>query len=160
MLPFRTFCLFFLLFAFSPCLTAAAEPEFNGPVVTVRSCDEIAIRHKGKIIAVRITGIDCPARKQPFAAESKSFVGRLVNKHVMNVRPVGRDRHRRVWANVFLPDGRSLAYEMVKSGWAQVSASVVDERLVELEQDARRAKLGLWGDAQTVPPAKTRAGSR
>jgi endonuclease YncB( thermonuclease family) len=45
---------------------------------------------------------------------------------------------------------------MVKAGWAQVSASVVDERLVELEQDARRAKRGLWGNAQTVPPAKTR----
>ena len=32
-------------------LTAAAEPEFHGQVVTVRSCDEIAVRHKAKIIA-------------------------------------------------------------------------------------------------------------
>ncbi|HKN88320.1 MAG TPA: thermonuclease family protein [Nitrospiraceae bacterium] len=154
---FSTFSLFLLLFAFlSPRLTTAAEPEFQGLVITIRSCDEVAIRHKAKIIAVRIAGIDCPARKQPFAAESKSFVGQLVNKHVLSVRPIGHDRQRRVWANVFLPDGRSLAYEMVKSGWAQVSASVVDERLVELEQDARRAKRGLWGDAQTVPSAKTR----
>lgn len=152
-----TVSLFFLLFAFLPSgLTAAAEPEFQGLVIAVRSCDEIAIRHKAKIIAVRIAEINCPVRKQPFAAESKSFVGRLVNKHLLSVRPIGHDRHRRVWANVFLPDGRSLGYEMVKAGWAQVSASVVDERLVELEQDARRAKRGLWGNAQTVPPAKAR----
>jgi len=152
-----TFSLFLLLFAFlSPCLTAAAEPEFHGQVIAVRSCDEIAVRHKAKIIAVRIAGIDCPRQKQPFAAESKSFVGKLVKKHTISVRPIGHDRHRRVWANAFLPDGRSLAYEMVKSGWAQVSASVVDERLVELEQDARRAKRGLWGGAQIIPPAKTR----
>jgi micrococcal nuclease len=131
---------------------AAAEPEFHGQVVTVRHCDEIAVRHKAKIIAVRIAGIDCPARKQSFATEAKSFVGRLVNKHIISVKPIGHDRHRRVWAHVFLPDGRSLAYEMVKSGWAQVSASAVDERLAELEQEARRAKLGLWNDTHPVPP--------
>ena len=158
---FSAFSLFLVLFGFLlPCLTAAAEPEFHGLVISVRSCDEIAIRHKAKIIAVRIAGIDCPARKKPFAAESKSFVGQLVNKHLLSVRPVGHDRHRRVWANIFLPDGRSLAYEMVKSGWAQASASVVDERLAELEQDARRAKRGLWGDSPAVPSAKIRGTTR
>lgn len=155
-LSFSTSSVFFLLLSFMPpSLIAAAEPEFDGQVITVRSCDELAVRHKAKIIAVRIVGIDCPRQKQPFAAESKSFVGKLVKKHTIRMKPVGHDRHRRVWAHVFLPDGRSLAYEMVKLGWAQVSASVVDERLVELEQEARRAKRGLWGDAQTVPPAKS-----
>jgi micrococcal nuclease len=152
-----TFSLFFLLpsLILSPCLIAAAGREFDGQVTSVRSCNELAVRHKAKIIAIRIAGIDCPERKQPFAAESKSFVGKLVNKHTLSMKPVGHDRHRRVWAHVFLPDGRSVAYEMVKFGWAQVSASAVDERLVELEQDARRAKRGLWND-QPAPPAKTR----
>ena len=132
-------------------LTAAAEPEFHGQVVTVRSCDEIAVRHKAKIIAVRIAGIDCPGKKQPFATEAKSFVGKSVNKQTISVKPIGHDRHRRVWAHVFLANGRSLAYEMVKSGWAQASASAADERLTELEQEARRAKLGLWNDSHPVP---------
>jgi micrococcal nuclease len=136
----------------APHYVAAAEPEFHGQVVAVGSCDEIAVRHKAKIIAVRIAGIDCPGRKQPFATEAKSFVGRLVNKHTISVKPIGHDRHRRVWAHVFLPDGRSLSYEMVKSGWAQASASAVDERLAELEQEARRAKLGLWNDTHPGLP--------
>jgi len=152
-----TFNLFLLLaLSLSPVLIAAAESEFDGQVIAVRSCDELTVRHKAKIIAIRIAGIDCPRRKQPFAVESKSFVGKLVHKHTISMKPVGRDRHRRVWAHVFLPDGRSLAYEMVKFGWAQMSASVVDERLVELEQDARKAKRGLWNDSQPAPPAKTR----
>jgi micrococcal nuclease len=138
----------------APHHVAAAEPEFHGPVVTVRSCDEIAVRHKAKIISVRVAGIDCPGRKQPFAMEAKSFVGKLVNKHTISVKPIGHDRHRRVWAHVFLPDGRSLAFEMVKAGWAQVSASAVDERLAELEQNARRAKLGLWNETLSVPPGR------
>lgn len=132
-------------------LTAATEPEFHGQVVTVRSCDEIAVRHKAKIIAVRIAGIDCPGKKQPFATEAKSFVGKSVNKQTISVKPIGHDRHRRVWAHVFLANGRSLAYEMVKFGWAQASASAADERLTELEQEARRAKLGLWNDSHPVP---------
>jgi micrococcal nuclease len=144
-------CLVLLALSLSPRL-AAAEVGFQGHVIAVRSCDEIAVRHKAKIIAVRIAGIDCPGRKQPFAMSAKSFVGKLVNKHTISVKPVGHDRQRRVWANVFLPDGRSLAYEMVKSGWAQASASAVDERLAELEQEARRAKLGLWNNMHPVPP--------
>ena len=145
-------CLVLLALSLSPRLVAAAEAEFQGHVIAVRGCDELAVRYKAKIIAVRIAGIDCPGRKQPFALSEKSFVGKLVNKHSISVRPVGHDRQRRVWANVFLPDGRSLAYEMVKSGWAQVSASAVDERLAELEQEAQRAKLGLWNDTHPVPP--------
>ncbi|WP_447983936.1 thermonuclease family protein [Nitrospira sp. Nam74] len=134
---------------------AAAEPEFHGQPVTVRSCDEIAVRHKARIIAVRIAGIDCPGRKQPFATEARSFVGKLINKQTIRVKPIGHDRHRRVWAHVFLPDGRSLAYEMVKSGWAQASASAVDERLSALEEEARRGKRGLWDD-RPLAAGKTR----
>lgn len=143
-----------LLLSLTPHPVAAAEPEMRVQVISVRSCDELAVRHKAKILAVRIAGIDCPGRQHPFAAESKSFVGKLVNKHTISVKPVGHDRQRRIWANVFLPSGRSLAYEMVKSGWAHVSASAVDDRLVELEQDARRAKLGMWNDTHQVPTAK------
>lgn len=142
----------------TPYSTMAAKPEFHAQVITVRNCDELAVRHKAKIIAVRIAGIDCPGRKQQFALESKSFVGQLVNKHTITVKPVGHDRHRRVWANVFLPDGRSLAYEMVKAGWAQVSASVVDERLTELEQEAQRSKRGLWDSTQPVPSGSVNSG--
>lgn len=140
-----------LLLGMAPHHVAAAEPDIQVQVVSVRSCDELAVRHNAKILAVRIAGIDCPGRQQPFAAESKSFVGKLVKKDTITVKPVGRDRQRRVWANVFLSNGRSVAYEMVKSGWAHVSASAVDERLAELEQDARRTKVGMWTDRHPVP---------
>jgi micrococcal nuclease len=132
---------------------AAEEPELRVQVISVRNCDEMAVRHKAKILAIRIAGIDCPHRPQPFATEAKAFVGTLVNKHILRVKPVGHDRHRRIWANVFLPDGRSLSYEMVKSGWAHASATAVDERLAELEQEARRTKLGLWDDSRPAPAA-------
>ena len=126
----------------------AAEPDFRGQVVAVRTCDEIAVRAKAKLIAVRIARITCPGRKQPFESGAKHFVRTLLNGRTITLKPVGHDRHRRVWADVFLPDGRSLAYEMVKAGWAHASASAVDERLSELEQDARRAKRGIWDDTQ------------
>jgi endonuclease YncB( thermonuclease family) len=56
-----------------------------------------------------------------------------------------------VWGDVLLSDGRSLGIEMLKAGWAQASATAVDERLSEFEQDARRAKIGLWKEPARVP---------
>ncbi len=154
------FCLAVAALSLSPHRLAAAEPDIRGEVITVRTCDELAVRTKAKIIAVRIARITCPGRKQPFEADAKRFVGTLLNARTITLKPVGHDRHRRVWADVFLPDGRSLAYEMVKAGWAQASASAVDERLSELEQDARRAKRGIWDDTQPAPRQKAGDPSR
>jgi len=100
---------------------------------------------------VRVAGIDCPALTQPFGPEAKAFVATLLNKRTVIVRPRGHDRHRRVWGDVLLSDGRSLGIEMLRAGWAQASATAVDERLSEFEQDARRAKIGLWKEPARVP---------
>jgi len=124
----------------------SADAELHVVALTVRTCEEFTARYHGKILAVRISGIDCPAAKQRYAAEAKAFVSRLVNGQPITVKRLGHDRQRRVWGDVFLSDGRSLAYEMVKAGWARVSAGLINEGLIDLEEDARRAKRGVWQD--------------
>jgi len=143
----------FLIVALSvdPGRSVAAQSEIRGPVASVRSCSEFLVSHRSKIIAVRVAGIDCPALTQPFGPEAKAFVATLLNKRTVIVRPTGHDRHRRVWGDVLLSDGRSLGIEMLRAGWAQASATAVDERLSEFEQDARRAKIGLWKEPARVP---------
>lgn len=135
-----------------PLTVHATESEFRAQVLTVRTCDEVVVRRKSKIMAVRISGIDCPVAKQPLAAEAKAFVAALVNGRTITLKQRGHDRQRRVWADVFLDDGRSVAYEMVKAGWARVSATLIDERLSELEDTARRAKRGLWKESPVSTP--------
>jgi micrococcal nuclease len=135
----------------NPSPGTAAQSEIRGPVVSVRSCSEVLVSHQSKLIAIRIAGIDCPGLTQPSGPEAKAFVATLLNKRTVIVRPTGHDRHRRLWGEVLLQDGRSLGIEMLKAGWAQASATAVDERLSEFEQDARRSKLGLWKETAPVP---------
>ncbi len=53
-----------------------------------------------------------------------------------------------------LPDGRSLNRELVRAGfaWWYRRYAPADERLEQLERDARGAKRGLWADPHAVPP--------
>ncbi|WP_447976559.1 thermonuclease family protein [Candidatus Nitrospira bockiana] len=140
------------LLVVQPALGTAAAPEIHGQVVTVRSCDQVVVRAKGKLVVIRVAGIECPAPAQRFGPESRAFVARHVAGQTITVKPLGQDRRRRVWGDVFLPDGRSLAYEMVKAGWARISASLIDARLSELEDEARRGKRGLWDESPAAPP--------
>ncbi len=53
-----------------------------------------------------------------------------------------------------VPDGRALNRELVKAGfaWWYRRYAPEDERLKQLEAEARAAKRGLWVDANPVPP--------
>jgi len=52
------------------------------------------------------------------------------------------------------PDGRVLNHELVKAGfaWWYRRYAPDDDTLVQLEQEARDAKRGLWVDPHPVPP--------
>jgi micrococcal nuclease len=60
---------------------------------------------------------------------------------------MGKDRHRRTVADVFLPDNRLLNHELVKAGfaWWFKKYALDNETLRQLEADARKAHRGLWG---------------
>jgi len=55
---------------------------------------------------------------------------------------------------VILADGRVINEELVQAGlaWWYRRYSPNDERLAQLEADAKAAKRGLWADAEPVPP--------
>jgi endonuclease YncB( thermonuclease family) len=139
----------------TPSLLHAGDSEFLAQVLSVRTCGEVAVRHKTKIVTVRVSGIDCPSGREPWAGDARAFATKLMNGQAVTVKPHGHDRQRRVWADVFLHDGRSVAYEMVKAGWARVAATSVDERLTEMEEEARHTKQGIW--QEPPPPSAPRA---
>ena len=55
---------------------------------------------------------------------------------------------------MILQDGRSLNRELVRAGlaWWYRQYAKKDADLARLEKEAREAKLGLWADADPVPP--------
>ncbi len=74
--------------------------------------------HNGNGERIRLHGVDCPEKRQPFGNRAKQFTSTLVFGTTVTVQVVDRDRYGRTVGEVLLPDGRSLNRELVKAGFA------------------------------------------
>lgn len=112
------------------------------------------------VIKIRIAGIDCPERKQPFSTRARQFTSDAIfSKHVQ-VAVHNKDRYGRYIADVFY-DRKNLGEALLENGmaWHYVRYSS-DEKLQLLEDRARAGKVGLWVDVNAVPPWDWRKGIR
>ncbi len=135
-----------------------AHAEFLGKVVGVIDGDSIKVMHEGKEEQIRLIGIDCPEKRQPFGTRAKEFTSELAFGQDVTVYGDKRDRYGRRLAEVLLPDGRSLNQELIKAGLAWWYRKFSKElRLGELERQARDAKRGLWAEPHPVPPWEWRS---
>ncbi|WP_082464483.1 thermonuclease family protein [Dethiosulfatarculus sandiegensis] len=151
-MPHPMLALFFLLI--QVCAPAPASyAEESGPII-IRALDgdslivKIGDSHK----EIRLFGIDCPEWKQPYADQAKacsqSFAGQRVK-----VKSVGKDSHGRLLATIILRNGQSLNRTLVAKGLAwHYRRYCRDPVLADLEVKARKAGLGLWQDADPMPP--------
>ncbi len=135
-----------------------AYAEFVGKVVGVIDGDSLRVMHDGTAEQIRLLGVDCPERRQPFGTRAKEYTEELAFGQDVTVHGDKRDRYGRRLAEVILSDGRSLNQELIKAGWAWWFRKYSkDLRLAELERHARDAKRGLWAEARPVPPWEWRA---
>lgn len=150
--PAQTRKLLLLVLVTSLVLHAASDPR--GKVVAVIDGDTISVLLNGGAVRVRLGGIDCPEKRQPFGKKAKQYTSELAFGKTVTLMEHGSDRYGRLLADVLLPDGRSLNRELVKAGlaWWYRKYAAADWQLKELETDARISRRGLWRDASPVPP--------
>ena len=105
-------CLSFLLV--SP---AFAAESWTGKVVGVIDGDTIDVLHNGQAERIRLNGIDCPEKGQPFGKKANEATSTLAFGKDATVLPYKRDRHGRTVADVLVNDTK-LSYELVRLGLA------------------------------------------
>jgi endonuclease YncB( thermonuclease family) len=133
--------------------SSAAFADFSGRVVGVSDGDTIKVMHNGRAEKIRLNGIDCPEKTQPFGHKAKQFTSAMVFGKEVTVQVKDTDKYGRTVADVILPDGRSLNRELVAAGlawWYRKYSK--DESLRQLEADAQAARRGLWADPDPMPP--------
>ncbi len=131
----------------------AQDREFRGQVIGVSDGDTITVQSGRQTVKVRLAGIDCPEKRQAFGARAKQFTSRQAFGVTVTVLPVDVDRYGRLVGEVILPNGDSLNRTLVAAGFAWWYRRYSDdEDLAQLEEDARRAKRGLWADPDPIPP--------
>lgn len=143
------------------------QTTFQGKVTAVIDGDTIEVLRDGKAIRIRLQGIDCPEKSQPFGAQAKETTSDLVFGKQVLVKPTGEDRYGRMLADVYV-DAANTENEF--GGWlnkALVGAGMAwhykrysqDQELARAEEMARKVKIGLWNDTQPVAPWLWRKGN-
>src|SRR2546425_6717743 len=128
--------------------------DFSGRVVGISDGDTIKVLHNGKAEKIRLNGIDCPEKGQPYGNKAKRFTSDLAFGKEVTIQDHGLDRYSRTVGDVILPDGRILNRELVAAGlaWWYRKYAPHNTTLQRLEEEARIAKRGLWADPAPLPP--------
>ncbi len=121
-------------------------------------------------VCVRYIGIDTPETgrdgrpPQAMAEAARSFNARWVQGKTIRLEldREHRDRHDRLLAYVYLPDGRMLNVELVRRGLARVLAIRPNLRhlghLIEAQREAMQRRSGIW--RRPLKPGGPYVGSR
>ncbi len=145
----------FLALIFIPALSWA----WQGKVVGVSDGDTITVLHDGRGEKVRLYGVECPEHRQDFSRKAKEFTSERVFGKTVEVKPIGTDRYGRMVGIVTIDD-KSLNEELVKAGLAWVYIQYCKEffcnRWEKSQEDAQKAKSGLWSTPNPIPPWKFR----
>jgi endonuclease YncB( thermonuclease family) len=148
-----------------PCCTFAQEraAEYPRPTKNLKDVvvervidgDSLMTRHHGKMLEIRLWGIDAPEYDQPGAERATRTLERLTGRKKIALSVVDQDKYGRTVALVRA--GNTLINEeMVRSGNSWVHrfycrAPICDDWL-EYERQARQARLGLWNEEPAVAP--------
>jgi len=140
-----------------------AAGTLSGRVVAVSDGDTLTLLTKDKQqVKIRLSDIDTPEKRQPFGSRSQQALASKVFGKDVTIAVREKDRYGRTVGRVLL-DGRDINAELVAEGYAWVYRQYSkDQRLFQLEDEARAMKRGLWAlpEAERQPPWEWRRGQR
>ena len=115
--------------------------------------DTIRAEAKGKEIKIRLVEIDAPEMDQPFGAQSKNFLNRLLYGKDVTLISQGKDRYGRTLGEIYA-NGESANTLMIKFGFAWVFDKYVKDSsfLYEHQDQAKTKNLGLWQAKDPIAP--------
>jgi endonuclease YncB( thermonuclease family) len=136
---------------------------WSGKVIGVSDGDTITVLRDRQPHKIRLYGIDCPEKRQPFGKRAKQFTSELVFGKVVEVEPVTIDRYGRTVAFVMI-ENIAVNEELIKEGlgWVYIRYCKlpVCVEWQNLESEAKFGKLGLWRKQGEIPPWEFRRQKR
>ena len=133
-------------------VNSVAWADLSGPVIAILDGDTVDILVNSRPVRIRLAQIDAPEKKQAFGTRSRQALSDMVFRHVVTVAESGPDRYGRTVGTVFVA-GTNVNAAMVNQGMAWAYRQYVTDRsIIQLEEQARAARRGLWVDPAPVEP--------
>ncbi len=132
----------------------AARSTLTGIVTAVKDGDTIEITSNGSTTTVRLKHVDCPEKGQDYSKRAKQFTSDFCYGKTVRVETTGKkDRYGRVIGVVYRTDGANLNLSLVSAGYAwHFKKYSKDRQYAKAEQEARKARRGLWASDFPVAP--------
>ncbi len=124
----------------------------EGAVDGVADGDTITLQASGKRYRIRLHEIDAPELNQAWGDNAKRALSRKVNRRWVRLDVTDQDDYGRYVAKIWLGT-RDINRELVREGHAWVYRRYMKDRtLLDDEQVAKSAKLGLWSAQNPIAP--------
>jgi micrococcal nuclease len=143
-----------VLYAFlSICSFAQSKDTAAAKAIRIIDGDTFEALIAGSVTErIRLHGIDCPERNQPYSNAAKDKLAELIfSKQIKFIR-MDVDRYGRTVSMVFV-DRMNVNESLLRAGLAwHFKRYDQNPTWDALERAAARKRSGLWADAQPVPP--------
>lgn len=139
-----------------PARAAAQNPVIESPAMPWQVVERLI---SGSVIDVRGVGLVRLAGVEDFGEPSRAFLAGLISGQAVRVLATSHSENGLTHALVYVPDGRCVNVELLRSGYARVRVEPGFDRVEEfrgLQADAQRLQRGMWAPA---PPPVSPAAS-
>tara|TARA_B100000427_G_C15353127_1_gene526376 strand:+ start:135 stop:617 length:483 start_codon:yes stop_codon:yes gene_type:complete len=147
---------FFLAFIIIFLSENVNSEEFNGVVTKVIDGDSVVVRHDNVLKKIRLSYIDAPEVSQDHGENSKIFLKNIVLDKMVLVDTKRKDKYGRYLSDLYIHSNTESIYinaKMIKSGNAWVYKRYRSNTyLINLENQARSNKIGIWKDNNPIEP--------
>lgn len=134
------------------CLTIALTlaPVYADRVISCHDGDTCKVQaDDGKKFKVRLSSIDAPEADQPFGGKARDRLKQLVVDRPVTIKCSGISYDRKT-CDIYAPEDVSAI--LVREGLAWDYTEFSHGKYKTLEEEAKKKKLGLWGESRITSP--------
>jgi len=125
---------------------------FSAKVIVVMDGDTVMVLRDGKKTKIRLANIDAPEKDQAFGKQSRDSLREMIGKKQVQIDSKAVDQYGRLVGLISL-DGHNINQEQVQRGLAwEYSHYHSDQTYIRLQNEAQRARRGLWTQANPQAP--------
>jgi len=150
----RSFLNLFILSALLAFSIASHAEVLSGHVIAVADGDSLTLLDANKqTFKIRLAAIDAPEKNQAYGTRAKQSLSKICFGKNAEAIVTTKDRYQRYVAEIYCA-GVNANETQIATGmaWVYLQYAKGFDRYKELEDAARKQRLGLWADDNPIPP--------